>query len=491
MPGGYGGQYNPSGISGTGAVKQYSNVPGGTPGGAGVTPSLSPAAPSSGAMSSPQIQQHSHLSGLHGGVSPTGGTTPPERYSYGTQSYGGIPGRSGPTSSSAGPQRVATVGGRSTLVSGASTPVSRSARPSGGFQQSPGLPSSQAGGRTPPLVEYQQSAQAQTGLATEVNSRLSSLLHVGADNSRDYQPVIRSEAMRPGPSTPKPVESPQVVQHAIAPNYGVSLSGQSPKASAVPYQVEGGSAADGPLDQLFARIEQSLARREQAMREEEVQTRQIEELIARSKAEISGLTSQTAQLQRLQQNNGLQPSGPERPSIRGRPPFYWQPSQDYVSEFEVGGECGEVVTKVRDFEDQGWVIPVGGTLRLVKGGVYRWTLRIERKCPYRPQLQFGVHGLGHNQPWRLVTTSRCSRSKDDDPWQDRPGGDRLIDEGDFIHLEVDLRGLHVPYGVFSMAINDEQPEVVFEDIPLNTNAPIMPVVSMGGDQSRVRLCPSY
>ena len=38
--------------------------------------------------------------------------------------------------------------------------------------------------------------------------------------------------------------------------------------------------------------------------------------------------------------------------------------------------------------------------------------------------QLGIHGANHNQPWRLVTTSRCSWSRDDEPWQDRPGGDR-------------------------------------------------------------------
>ena len=41
-----------------------------------------------------------------------------------------------------------------------------------------------------------------------------------------------------------------------------------------------------------------------------------------------------------------------------------------------------------------------------------------------------------------------------------------------------------------MAVNSEPFETVFEDIPLQTNSPIIPVVSMGGDQSRVRLCAS-
>lgn len=137
------------------------------------------------------------------------------------------------------------------------------------------------------------------------------------------------------------------------------------------------------------------------------------------------------------------------------------------------------------------MIPVGGAWRLTRGGLYRWTVRIERKCPSRPQLQLGIHGANHSQPWRLVTTSRCSWSRDDEPWQDRPGGDLLIDEGDYVHLEVDLRGLHSKFGSFALAINDEPFEPFFDDIPLNMSYSLMPVVSMGGDQSRVRLCPSY
>ena len=105
----------------------------------------------------------------------------------------------------------------------------------------------------------------------------------------------------------------------------------------------------------------------------------------------------------------------------------------------MSGRHGELVTKVKDFEDQGWVIPVSGSLRMSRGGIYRWSLQIVRKCPHRPQMQFGIHGLNHEKPWRLVTTSRCSRSKDDDPWQDRPGGDRLIDQGDMVHVLVDMR----------------------------------------------------
>jgi len=261
----------------------------------------------------------------------------------------------------------------------------------------------------------------------------------------------------------------------------------------------GGGEAPGSssLEQLIARLTVSLARREQALKEQEQEKRQIEELLSQSKAEFGDLSGAAERLQRIMQGNAADralsppPQGPERPRCRRRPPFAWQPSPDYEKEFQISGESGEIVTKLNDFEDKGWVIPVGGTLRLARGGVYRWTMCIERKCPHRPQLQIGIHGVGHRRPWRLLTTSRCSRARDDDPWHDRPGGDRMIDEGDFVHLEVDLRGLHLPFGTMSMAINAEPPELVFDDIPLNTSTPIMPVVSTGGDQSRVRLCSAY
>jgi len=255
--------------------------------------------------------------------------------------------------------------------------------------------------------------------------------------------------------------------------------------------------AGSSLGHLITKVSSSIADREQEMRKQQAEHRELEEMLTRSKEELQQLVSVVSQLHELQQSAIEVPEiaqmvgGPERPRIRGHPPFFWQPSQEYANEFDVSGESGEVVTKTKDFEDQGWVIPVGGSWRLVKGGLYRWTLRIERKCPSRPQLQLGVHGVNHTQPWRLVTTSRCSWSRDDEPWQDRPGGDRLIDEGDYVHIEVDLRGVHSKHGTFSLAINDEPYEQFFEDIPLSPQYQLMPVVSMGGDQSRVRLCPRY
>ncbi|CAD7935202.1 unnamed protein product [Amoebophrya sp. A25] len=175
------------------------------------------------------------------------------------------------------------------------------------------------------------------------------------------------------------------------------------------------------------------------------------------------------------------------------PPFFWQPSTDYEAEFSISGEHSHVVTKVKDFEDKGWVIPVSGSLRMVRGGVYKWTLHIVTKCHHRPQMQFGIHGENHEKPWRLVTTSRCSRSRDDDPWRDRPGGDKLIDEGDYVTVIVDLRSTPNPetqtaansFGKFLYAVNDEAPELVFDDLPLTT--PLMPVVSMGGDACSIEL----
>jgi len=259
--------------------------------------------------------------------------------------------------------------------------------------------------------------------------------------------------------------------------------------------------AGSSLGHLITKVMTSVQEREQEMRRQHAEQREMEDLLARSKEELQQLVSVVSQLTELQQNsndsNGLSALpdilhlGPERPRPRARPPFFWQPSQDYANEFEVSGECGEIVMKTKDFEDQGWVIPVGGSWRLSRGGVYRWTLRIERKCPSRPQLQLGIHGMNHSQPWRLVTTSRCSWSRDDEPWQDRPGGDRLIDEGDFVHVEVDLRGVQSKCGTFALAINDEPFEQFFDDIPLSAPYPLIPVISMGGDQSRVRVCPNY
>merc|ERR1719277_530891 len=250
------------------------------------------------------------------------------------------------------------------------------------------------------------------------------------------------------------------------------------------------------LGHLISRVANSMQEREQEIRKQQAEHRETEALLARSRDELQQLVSVVSQLHDLQQSaHEVLPDvlqlGPDRPRIQAKPPFFWQPSQEYAGEFEISGENREVVTKVHDFEDQGWVIPAGGAWRLMRGGIYRWTLLIERKCPSRPQLQLGIHGMNHSQPWRLVTTSRCSWSRDDEPWQDRPGGDRLIDEGNYVHVEVDLRGLHTKNGTFALAINDEPFEQIFDDIPLNTPYPLIPVVSMGGDQSRVRLCPNY
>jgi len=124
---------------------------------------------------------------------------------------------------------------------------------------------------------------------------------------------------------------------------------------------------------------------------------------------------------------------------------------------------------------------------MARGGLYLWTLQIVRQCPHRPHLQFGVHGANHARPWRLVSTGRCSRSRDDGPWLARPGGDLLIGEGDYVHCEVDLRGLDGPLGSFAFAVNDGAFETVFEDIPLS-EVLLQPVVAMGGGGTVCRLC---
>uniref|UniRef100_A0A7S1QMK4 Uncharacterized protein n=1 Tax=Alexandrium catenella TaxID=2925 RepID=A0A7S1QMK4_ALECA len=178
---------------------------------------------------------------------------------------------------------------------------------------------------------------------------------------------------------------------------------------------------------------------------------------------------------------------PPRPC--GAPPFYWVPTVDTITEFEVSGVAGEVVGKTGDYEDKGSALPIAGTLRMAKGGLYLWTLQIVRQCPRRPHLQFGLHGVNHARPWRLVSTGRCSRSRDDGPWLARPGGDMLIGEGDYVHCEADLRGLDGPLGSFAFAVNDGPFETVFEDIPLS-EGPLQPVIAMGGSGTTCRLCPS-
>jgi len=173
----------------------------------------------------------------------------------------------------------------------------------------------------------------------------------------------------------------------------------------------------------------------------------------------------------------------------GLPPFYWVPTVDTISEFEVSGSCGELVTKTGDYEDRSSALPIAGTLRMDRGGLYLWTLQIVRQCSERPQIQFGIHGVGHARPWRLVNSGRCSRSRDDGPWMSRPTGDLCIMEGDYIHCEADLRGLEGPLGTFSFAVNDGPLETVFEDIPLS-EGPLQPVVAMGGSGTTCRLCPA-
>merc|ERR1711920_899187 len=254
--------------------------------------------------------------------------------------------------------------------------------------------------------------------------------------------------------------------------------------------------AGSSLGLLISKVATSVQDQKEELKRKQAEARDTEELLLKSEGELHQLISVVSQLHDLQQRSGdvlpeVLRMGPERPRWRPKPPFYWHPAQDYAAEFSVSGECGEIVTKTKDFEDQGWVIPVGGAWRLVKGGVYRWTLRIERKCAARPQLQLGIHGANHAQPWRLVTTSRCSWSRDDEPWQDRVGGDRLIDEGDYVHIEVDMRGTESKLGTLSLAINGEPFEQFFDDIPLASPYPLMPVVSMGGQESRVTLCPNY
>jgi len=187
----------------------------------------------------------------------------------------------------------------------------------------------------------------------------------------------------------------------------------------------------------------------------------------------------------LEELRGTQ-EAPPRP-FRAPPPFYWVPTPASIGEFEVSGACGEVVTKIGDYQDENSALPIAGTMRMAKGGLYIWTLQVVRQSPHRPNMQFGVQGAGHARPWRLVSSGRCSRSRDEGPWVARPGGDKVVSEGDFVHCEADFRGLDGPIGSFAFAINNGPFETAFEDIPL-TDGPLFPVVSMGGDGTTCRLC---
>lgn len=174
-------------------------------------------------------------------------------------------------------------------------------------------------------------------------------------------------------------------------------------------------------------------------------------------------------------------------TFRSPPPFYWVQSVETISEFEVGGAFGEVVTKLGDFKDDNNALPIAGTLRMAKGGLYTWTIQVVKQCPHRPHFLFGIHGAAHARPWRLVSSGRCSRSRDDGPWISRPGGDIMIRPGDYLHCEADLRGLDGLPGSFSFAVNAGPFETTFEDIPLS-DGPLHPVLCIGGAGTTCRLC---
>jgi len=176
---------------------------------------------------------------------------------------------------------------------------------------------------------------------------------------------------------------------------------------------------------------------------------------------------------------------PER-RPQGLPPFYWVPAVDRISEFEVSGSCGELVTKTGHYQEAG-ALQIAGTMRMAAGGLYLWTLQIVQQCAERPEVHFGLQGTDHARPWRFVSALRCTRSRDDGPWLSRPGGDLPIAVGDFIHCEADLRGLKSTLGLFSMAVNDGPYEVVFEDLPLRERA-LQPVVAIGGNGTVIRVC---
>lgn len=293
-----------------------------------------------------------------------------------------------------------------------------------------------------------------------------------------------STALRPGNLHPLPIPLacvPSVASCPCRPSVGPVTSSRS----AILSSPRGESHLLGNLSKLVETQVARVARQRADNERERHELEALEDLLELSRQDFKELTGYLArQSQRMHSLKDL-----DRPRARQLPPFFWQPAKEYESEFQVTGSNRELVTKVGDFDDAGWVIPVAGAWRLFPGGVYSWTLKIERKSAERPQLQFGLHGLNHAHPWRLITTSRCSFSADDGGWQNRPGGDRGIGEDDSVHVEVDLRGLTSSTGSMAIAINNEPFEVFFADIPLNGEA-LIPVVLMGGNGSQVRICSS-
>ncbi|CAK0798673.1 unnamed protein product, partial [Prorocentrum cordatum] len=197
-----------------------------------------------------------------------------------------------------------------------------------------------------------------------------------------------------------------------------------------------------------------------------------------------------------------QPQAPPQPA--SAPPFYWVPTVDTVGEFEVGGACGEVVSKHGDYGDHDSAPPIAGTLRMSRGGLYLWTLQIVRQCPHRPQLQFGIHGANHSRPWRfvrifeqvclcsfgfasrLVSTGRCSRSRDDGPWLARPGGDLIIPRGGLRALRGGPARPGRQPGQFRVRRQRRPLRNRLRGHP--AHAPLHPVVAMGGGGTCCRLC---
>ncbi|KAF4697517.1 Ubiquitin recognition factor in ER-associated degradation protein 1 [Perkinsus olseni] len=162
----------------------------------------------------------------------------------------------------------------------------------------------------------------------------------------------------------------------------------------------GRGVVEETLDRMAAHLKDSEANLRQLL----VEKSELREMVRRAKEDQLRRSQQQQQQGRVV----TRPSG--GPQLYHPPPFMWRPSAEYSSEFEVSGPQGEQVMKRGDYPEMGWVIPVGGSLALCPGGLYQWSLEIVAKCPHRPQVQFGVHGEGHGKPWRLITTSRSSRS---------------------------------------------------------------------------------
>ncbi len=116
------------------------------------------------------------------------------------------------------------------------------------------------------------------------------------------------------------------------------------------------------MTRLIGLLKAHQTREQQEKQELELIIQQFQRQVQLTDAKLRGLEVEKQKLQ-LQASQAQAQGGGSGGNFLGgganarssTPPFFWVPSADYVQEFDVNGRYGEVVTKVRDFEDQGWV----------------------------------------------------------------------------------------------------------------------------------------